>query len=626
MYAMHRAVVGLAILVTGCTSNASLEVKVEHDPDIVAVVAKTTVSIYDQPGLTCAAIEFGDVPDDQLLGALAAEASDGQPLIGIPRTVDKVIVARGYATDGMLVSAGCLPLGVVDGDLAVTIETVPTATVAVGLNMAEPRGVVVATTDAVNASIDKREIYWRLFGAAGTSADGAKYNNISEGVWEPKLPTCTSSGDATIHPMPPLLPGGFELQVRVSWATKQPPLFSSFTQIDKSSVTVSTLTGSKIVTPCALQRHAGTTTIACLSGATTVDIYGYTPQDRALVKVGQQSLPTNADDWVALVAVDDAGGDLSAYAISDQGAWQAIGTAPAAAAGTSWCVASPLSPLRCTNYATTTVTVVPACGDQPAYLLGASTDVGSNVHLRKQPIRGGAPTEYDLKDGVPVGAGCLTELQPDGSARERQAVVLNIPKSGQLEPFTTAVFACSATKSPCSVPLPSVGQAVAFTSGTERQLIGTTFDATGAQLARWVVEPASAKGGTIGPKDRLIERSRQVAASSPRQLVSGQFDADGVPDLMWSFATRTDIEFQIAYAREVLGAPLSALDAIGTPAGLTPQPIGLFATDFNGDKFDELVFVFATTVLATTATTLVVVPTGLPYANPPSATDDPTCQ
>ena len=178
------------------------------------------------------------------------------------------------------------------------------------------------------------------------------------------------------------------------------------------------------------------------------------------------------------------------------------------------------------------------------------------------------------------------------------------------------------------MPLPSLGQAVAFASGpntTERQLIGTTFDATGAQLARWVFEPAAAKGGAVGNKDRLIERSRQVAAASPRQLVTGQFDTDHEADLMWTFANRTELDFQIAYAREVLGAPLSALTSIDTPAGLTPQPVALFANDFNADKFDELVFVFETTVLATVVTTLVVVPTGLPYANPPLPTDDPAC-
>ena len=633
---MPRAVVGLAILVTAClvaclvacTGAASLQVDVVHDPDIVGAVARTVVSIYVQGGLTCDAIEFGDISDEQLHGALAAEASDGMPLTGIPRTDAKIVVARGYASDGTLVSAGCAALGVVDGDVAITIATVPTATVAIGASMTQPRGLVVETTDATNASIDKRAIFWRLFGAAGTSADPAMFHDVAEGVWEPTHPTCTTGGDATIHPMPPLLPGGYELQVRVSWATREPPLFSSFTQIDKSAATVATLVNSKVIAPCALERHGGgAPTIACLSSATTVDLYTYAPASRALAMAGQQNLPVIADGWVALVSVDEPTGDRNVYAISDLGAWQAIDSAPAAATGT-WC-AGAVGPLRCGgSYTTTSVTVVPACGDQPAYLLGASTDLGSMVHLRKQPIRGGTPTEFNVKDGTPIGAGCMTELQADGTSKLRQAVVVNLPKFGQVDPFSTAIFACSATKSPCSVPLPSVGQAVAFTDGaggTEHQLIGTTFDASGAQLARWVVEPASAKGGAVGGKDRLIERTRQVAAASPRQLVIGQFDADGQPDLMWTFAARAEVDFQIAYAREVLGAPLSALAAIDTPTGINPQPIALFAADFNGDKFDELVFVFATTVLTATTTTLVVVPTGLPYASPPVATDDPTC-
>jgi len=348
------------------------------------------------------------------------------------------------------------------------------------------------------------------------------------------------------------------------------------------------------------------------------------------VKANAQPLPVQAGNdthYAGVVAVDEANGDKSVYAISNLGVWVPIDGAPAANAGSTWCQLT--GNLRCgADFQTAALQIVPACGASPAYLLAQSTStLLTTNHLRAMPIRGGAVTEFTLKDGGLVGAGCITELQPDGTSKPRQAVVVDIAKTSTTPAFSGVVFECSATKSPCTVPLQSVGQAVAFAStpSGESQLIGTLFDATGAQLAHYVVEPAEAKAGVIGAKDRLIERSRQVAAAAPRQLVVGKFDADADPDLLWTFTTRNEVDFQVAYAREALGAPLSALTSIVTPSGLVPQPVALFSTDFNGDGYDELVFVFQTTVLTATNTSLVVVPTGVPYVGPPTPPDDPAC-
>lgn len=619
-----------AIGLVGCTSEASLHVDVTHDPTVAALVKSGTLSIYVKAGLTCGDVEFGDATDDQLAGALAVEAALDAPLNGIPRTDPKVIVARGYDAGGTLVDAGCVEYGEITGDATVALTTVPAATVAISVNTADQRGLIVATTDASNASIDGRAVSWRLFGAAGTTADSARYHVISDGVWEPKQPTCTTNGDAQIHPMPPLLPGGFALQLRVGWPTVRPPLFSSFTPIDSATSDVSTIVGEDLVAPCALERRGTATTIACMASPTTVALYHYDVAGRALTKASTQVLPalgSNDSHYAGVVAIDEANGDRDVYAISNLGAWVPIDGAPAANASSSWCGSQML---RCDNYETVALAMMPACGDSPAQLIAQSTDTpvtGGPIHLRTMPVRGGAPSEYSVKDGTLVGAGCVTELQPDGTSKQRQAAVIGIAKTASTPAFEAAVFPCSATKSPCTVALPSQ-QNVSFVSiGGEAQLAATVFDATGAQVARYVFDPAEGKGGAIGNKDRLIERGRQVAAAAPLQLVAGRFDADSDPDLLWTFTTQRDVEFQIAYAREALGAPLSALAQFATATGLVPKPTQLFAADFNGDGFDELVFVFETTVpvLNSTLTTLAVVPTGVPYANPPTPPDDPAC-
>src|SRR5262249_19622344 len=142
--------------------------------------------------------------------------------------------------------------------------------------------------------------------------------------------------------------------------------------------------------------------------------------------------------------------------------------------------------------------VVPSCGGAPGFLL-AQMDGGLGTKLRVEPFRGGMGGEYVLKDGQVINAGCVAELQADASSKSRQLVVLGgIPWAGNgCGKFTAAIFDCAATQTPCVVPLPTNNQAAAFLPGTEERLIGTTFDATGAQLTEWVMQPVL-KNGTIG--------------------------------------------------------------------------------------------------------------------------------
>jgi hypothetical protein len=606
--------VAALVVVGACASDPTLQVIVKHDPAYTSLIDHTVVSVYETPDLTCQQIEFGDVDTDKLAGALVSDAANGEALSGLSRTGTKIIVARGFAKTGALVTIQCASKGEIQGNDSITINTVPAATLTIAnLNDGSRDGLVITTSDARNELIANRQVYWRVYGAAGTSADPATYTNVSDGVWEPKQAACTTGGDAKIYPFPPKLPGGYAQRLRVSWADMPLPLISSFTPVDGSKLLVASGT-SVVVQPCAVQRKNNVSTIVCIdtparNQQSTVTTFAYTVgAPGTLVSTGTTTLtPAVLDEYIGVVAIDGAAGVRDVYAISTKGAWKALNAAPMEVLGSTWCVPGLASNFPCSGlFAVAQLQVVPACGTKPAYLLARTNE---DPKLRMLPLRGGTmPTELVTRDGEINNAGCVTELQSDGSAAKlRQVVVLNtaiiVGTSTTPTKVTQAVFDCSATSTPCTVQLPN-GGGVGFYPGTEAELIGSTFDATGSTLDHWVMIPA-------GAKDRLVTRSRQLSAAPPRQLITAELDTDKQPDLLWAFGSRTEVDIQVAYARQAEGAPLSALTPLSS--GNNPQPQSMFAADFNNDGYDEIVIVVGAGLAAGQSTTLVVVPTGIKY-------------
>src|SRR5262245_27162172 len=129
IFAMRFWGAAVLAMLASCAPDASLRVAVQHDPAYKALVDRTEVTIYVSPDTTCDEIEFGDVTEDKLLGARVAFAVEGAPLEAIPRVDPKLIVARGYSTEGLLVTAGCASYGEVSGDQTLTVSTVAAATV-----------------------------------------------------------------------------------------------------------------------------------------------------------------------------------------------------------------------------------------------------------------------------------------------------------------------------------------------------------------------------------------------------------------------------------------------------------------------------------------------------------------
>jgi len=603
-----RGVLAFVILVAACGDDPSLRITVEH-PELVDqngddLIVRTTIVVYESDNLRCTEVEFGDVSGSQLDGfEVARVETDATKTAGtfdgvFSRLGHKVIVARGFGASGDLVAAQCADFDEIVEHDSETIETIETVTVSVGAAEDGNRGVLVTTTDPLSRPSNNRPVSWRLYGAAGTSADPAKFTNVSDGIWEPRAPTCTSDGEAFIHPAPPKLPGGFAVQARVSWAAERAPLFTQFTPL---ATTESQSLDNSTLKPCAVRRSGTTRGVVCLETPTRA--HEYTLTGSTLTRGAAQNL---GDPAVGVVSIEQAG-NLDVYAITTEGKWLAVSGAPAPGPG-QWCLLGACS--------TFDLQVVPACGSSASFLIGKVGAVQATATLRTIALKGiGAPSLFRQNGDAISNAGCITELQSDGGTVIRQAVVIETGVA--VGPPARVIFDCAANPAGCDNPL--LNEGVGFTGGSEPRMIISTFDATGTVLSGVVARPNEKPNpATMLREDRFIERTRQPSAAPPTQLVVGQYDTDLQLDLLWQFSSAQArfSNVQIAYAREVDSAPITAiLQTGGTMADL-------LTADLNNDGFDEAMFVIDK---PGGERRLQVVPVGIPYPDPGQVPDDPAC-
>ncbi len=595
-----RVAVALVVLACACGDDPSLRVIVEHDPDLATAIARTTVTVYEGDELACTDIEFGDVSGPALAGFAVAtlDTSVGGSFDGqLSRLGGKVVVARGFDDRGRLIVAQCADVDEVVEGASVTIVTTETATVSLAAAEDTKRGILVIATDANTRPIDDRPVSWRLFGAAGTAADEALFTTISDGVWEPRSPTCTVGGEATIHPTPPDVMGAFAIQARVSWEAGRPALFTQFTPID---LVVTDPLEPAIGQPCAVRRTATARGVVCLTSPTQAVEYTGT----TLTKRPTQTLPSAA---VGLVSIEQNGA-LDVYAITATGGWHPVSGAPPVSPR-RWCSPGD-GPVICDGIKTFDLQFVPACGDSPALLAGKIGLTALQTQIRVMDIATG-DVEIFRENGDALGAaGCLTEVQPDGTTQTRQAVVLERRTGAPAR----VVFDCAASAVGCEIPLLSSG--VGFLRGDESQMIVSSFDATGTVLLRVVARAPDGPG-----QDRLIERSRQSSASPPSQLVVGRYDLDSELDLIWHFPTFNGVasNAQLSYARAVEGDPITGiLPAFG-------QIIDLLTADLDSNMLDEAMVVIDRSEGGAVVRRLQLVALGTPYTPVEQVLDAP-CQ
>ncbi|HET9988863.1 MAG TPA: hypothetical protein VFQ65_10085 [Kofleriaceae bacterium] len=604
---MKGCAVVVPALLLACGSDPTLAVSVSHPSTVT--VAKTEITVYESDSLKCTDLEFARV-DPAGLEALAADdvmlegtASGG--LSGISRTGHKVIVARGFDANMALVAIGCAQKDEVIGADSVQISTFVAAAVSIH-PPSDPSmlDVAITLTDARGASLpDMRPVTWTVYGPAGsTAANPANITAISDGVWEPALPSCTGNGVTKLRPNPPKVLGGYAVQIRAAWALEEPQPYSSLAATAFANTDLHLTPSTTARRFCTIRQHGPVHRLVCVDSSNVAHDLAIAIDATAkaiATDMGTQSaLPAlaGAQNVIAVVAEPATGTDRDVYAVTDRGALVPLFGAPDV---TDQALVCPL----CSE-----AIVVPPCGATPGKVLLA----GPSKTIRQIDLHGGNLQSFDVPGVTAVrldNAGCVTQLQAAGSPTLAQLASLHAGGlvATTFVPAATLIASCTGGGACKVLDQPLVrGAGVGFTADTEPRIVVANVDATGVVLTQLVIAPTSGPAGSIGT---TIERSRTAAASIPDRLVVGQVDTDTGTDLFWDIATRNSgTSFQIAYARKVGDVNLEALS--------TAQDIDvddLVTGDLDGNGLDDVV------VLSTTGAA--IVPMGVTLPAPPPNTD-----
>jgi hypothetical protein len=311
----------------------------------------------------------------------------------------------------------------------------------------------------------------------------------------------------------------------------------------------------------------------------------------------------------ARVVISVANGeDRDVYAVTTRGYIVPLFGAPMADNRTPLC---PIAQPTCDPVVEDAI-AVPACGAQPGRIILRLSTSGPG-QLKQMSARGGDLADFPAPV-VPASlveldsAGCVDRFDPSGLT-QRQVVTYSMGARNALDEFvpvgTRAVYGCSA--SGCMHNELLIGAGVTFTEG---RMVLSAVDASGVVLVHVVMAPDNVD------KDRFVERLRYPAASVPARIVAGTLDADTDSDLFWNIAGRRGSTFEVAYARQVNGAPLEAL----SPALQGVEVADILIGDLTGSGVDALVFTQATPLAAANAG-IVVIPVDAPASIPASKPD-----
>ncbi|HTR50811.1 MAG TPA: hypothetical protein VMJ10_08905 [Kofleriaceae bacterium] len=528
------AAAALALLAGGCSSDPELHVTVTNPTGVT--VATTTITDYESPSLGCTDVEFAWLPADQLAAlAVATETigSMGQvsgSLDGISRTAHKVIVARGYGSDGGLVAAGCAEQDVVDGSVEVSIDTVEAVNSSIEVPMMAGSAVSVFVTDSNGVKLSDRPVSWTVYAPSGVQASSSMVTvpTDSNGVWRAAAPSCTSStGGVPLHPVLPANVGGYEVQIGVGWGIDQPPLYTGFAT-PSLGVTQTLTIPANVTRYCTPHDSGSAPLLACIDASGTVTDYRASVQTSGAVTLTPSGTSTVTGTPIALVSMPNDL-DRDAYAVTNNGQVQAIDGAPQAK--------DAALRVKCATGPCTDAIGVPACGTTARSIAVAGP---SELEIL-DPVTGdmksvGFASQLQLDN-----AGCVTVL--GGNTRP----VISV--QGAVK--TTLVFGDDGTT--LALPLQaSVGFAA---NATESRIILTSVDASGVILVQAVMN------GTTSSHP-FVDRAIYPAASIPDHIASGQFDDDSQADIVFDVTSRlgTTTAVELAYAHPLPdGTPLESL-------------------------------------------------------------------
>jgi hypothetical protein len=418
-------------------------------------------------------------------------------------------------------------------------------------------------------------------------------------AWTAAAPSCTSAGRATIHVVPPSTAGGYAIQPRIAWAVSRPPSLSSV-NVDPVPSQFGAIPGVRH--PCAIGRTSAGSRLVCLTAIDTVSVFAVNSSGA----LGAPSASMPGFNPVGVYAAPD-GPDLAVFAIGAGGELARVFPGTEARTCTS-----------CASYAIDDVIALPACGSGGAKAIVHTAGPGA-AELRWIDASGGTMTAFPFA----ADAGTTSRLRTAGctSAIDATTGVASLVAAASIEPRQAGVpmrsrLAFDCTASSCGdLTLPLVGPGVGFTVDAQPALLVPTLDAGGVVVTHSVLVRDA--GDTT-----LLELSRQSAANLPNRLLSAQLDDDDLPDTVWDIDIGGRLPaLQLGYARQVQGAPLSAIGLLQRSANGTL--IDMLGGDLTGDGIDDIVLV-STNVMDGQLGLTVIAP-GIPVDGGSAVPVDPTC-
>ena len=558
-------------------SDPTLSVTVDVPAGYRADIASVSLADYESDSLDCAPIAFGDVPAEQLAGALATqvEAAPGSSaaLTGVSRLDRKVLVARGLDQGGAEVVAGCATLGPIDGDTSVTIETEPVAIATIEQGALDKpldaQTVTVRVTDALGTAIPARAVAWRVFGPQGAPG----------GVpGDPSCPLagvdgCTATapgGNVAVAAAQPAAPGPALTQVRVEWAADQPPLVASFLPPASAAYCLKSVAAAPPA--CTAYRAAAGNQIACLARRLvgTIEVRHFRWDGAGIAQLATAPAIPDAfwlytapgpitDQPVAITTAGDFVDATTGVLIrtADFG-----GKAPLAAA------------------------LVPGCGGaNPLVVVELKAATAGALADFAVFTTGGAPVSSFLpgsgagRDLELLGAGCISDVA--APATQYPMVVFSETRTdGSV--VTTAWVGCPQPGG-CQ-PVWNAAGSIGFVTrpGGEARVASGQIGISGAVVTEWVIDPSA------GPDKQLVSPIMHDAISVPQAIASGDLDGDGAPDRLWLFESinplRSSSRVQVELAADAAGTPIT-----GVSPELRPGASGVIVTQLDDDPADDLV-------------------------------------
>jgi hypothetical protein len=554
---------GLLLLVA-CGGDPTLDISVHHPAGYP--VTQTVVTVYFGGDISCPEIQFGDRTDAELAAITVDEVdvtSGGH--VEVSRLGGKSLVARGFDAQHRFVTAGCRDIGEITSGTKVTIETQPTAVVAIDPGQPDlpftGRTIRVTMSDINGVPLDGT-VSWQLTGPAG-----AIEQPPSDGV-------TTRNGEAKINVDDLGTPGPEGLRIRAPWATAPLPLVTGF---DLSHATTISLGGGGFGghPSCDVRGHAGKlATLVCLNQA---GLQGH----RDVVELAWQTdhyamttiaIPAGIDNQFALFVDHDGSADEPVYVIG----------ATAAGAGTWYKLGAASATATTFDSMLQNVVYIPKCEANPFNLATALVAVQTGATTLANKLQFFTPAGVSVvaaQLGEVFSGGCVADVDN----KEHQAVVVS---DGSVDATSSLVLITSNPANRMAIPgskLTGSGFVADVTQGVlEKRFAGTRLQATGTV----VFEAVLALEGTTY---KLFERTEVEAAAPPAKIIGGKLDQDGDADLMWDMTAggRRRV-FQVALAKRVSGVPLTAMTS--GPVGSTAATMADFlAGNLDGKPADELV-------------------------------------